>query len=325
MKEMKFLYLSQADVIAAGVTMREIIEAVETGFREKGNGRTEMPPKPGVHSLPDSFIHAMPAYIPTLRAIGMKWVSGYPGNGKKGLPYINGLLILNDPETGLPVSVMDCVWITAKRTGAATAVAARRLARPESKTVGILGAGVQGMSNLEALKECFPLKKVIVHDIHPEQMDRYEAFVRGHWPELEVVKTADPRQAVETADIVVTSGPILKKPHATIEKGWLPPGAFASLVDYDSYWHEGAFREIDKFITDDVPQLEYYRGLGYFQRIPPLYADLGELVVGKKIGRERNEERTMACNLGLAIDDIATAPIVYRRAMEKKIGTWLPL
>lgn len=325
MKEMKLLYLSQADVIATGVTMREIIEAVETAFREKGGGGTEMPPKPGVHSMPDAFIHAMPAYIPALHAIGMKWVSGYPGNGDKGLPYINGLLILNDPETGVPISVMDCVWITAKRTGAATAVAARRLARSESETVGILGAGVQGMSNLEALKECFPLKKVIVHDTRNGQMDRYEAFVREHWPELEVVKSADPRPAVEKADIVVTSGPILKTPHATIKRGWLPPGAFASLVDYDSYWDEGAFREIDKFITDDVPQLEHYRRLGYFQRIPPVYADLGELVVGKKPGRENRRERTMACNLGLAIDDMATAPIVYRRALEKKIGTWLPL
>ena len=181
------------------------------------------------------------------------------------------------------------------------------------------------MSNLEALRECFPLKNVTVHDTRPKQMDSYEAFVHGHWPELEIVKTDDPRQAVEKADIVVTAGPILKKPHATIKKGWLPTGAFASLVDYDSYWHKDAFREIDKFVTDDVPQLEHYRKMGYFQSIPPIYADLGELVTGKKRGRESNREKIMACNLGLAIDDMATAPIVYRRAIENKIGTWLPL
>ena len=325
MKEAKILYLSQADVIAAGVTMPEIIEAVESAFREKGNGATEMPPKPGVHSMPDAFIHAMPAYIPALRSIGMKWVSGYPGNGKKGLPYISGLLIINDPETGLPIAVMDCVWITAKRTGAATAVAARRLARPDSQTVGVLGAGVQGMSNLEALKECFPLKRVIVYDTHPGQVQRYETFVRANWRELVVVKAADPRQAVEEADIVVTAGPILKKPHATIQAGWLSRGAFASLVDYDSYWHADAFREIDKFVTDDVPQLEHYRKIGYFRNIPPIYADLGELVIGKKKGRENAGERTTVCNLGLAIDDMATAPIVFHRAIEKNIGTWLPL
>jgi ornithine cyclodeaminase/alanine dehydrogenase-like protein (mu-crystallin family) len=305
--------------------MPEIIDALESAFREKGNGATEMPPKPGVHSMPDAFIHAMPAYIPALRSIGMKWVSGYPGNGERGLPYISGLLILNDPETGLPIAVMDCVWITAKRTGAATAVAARRLARPDSRTVGILGAGVQGMSNLEALKECFPLKRVIVYDSRPVQAKRYEAFVTDRWRDLAVVTVSDPHRAVDEADIVVTAGPILKKPHATIRSGWLSPGAFASLVDYDSYWHEDAFREIDKFVTDDVPQLEHYRKMGYFQNIPPIYADLGELVTGKKLGRENARERIMCCNLGLAIDDMATAPIVYHRAIEKNIGTWLSL
>ncbi|HOG45209.1 MAG TPA: hypothetical protein PLJ35_10440 [Anaerolineae bacterium] len=98
-----------------------------------------MPPKPGVHSQPDAFIHAMPAYIPALHAIGVKWVSGYPQNQARGLPYISGLLILNDEETGLPLAVMDCSWITALRTGAATALAATYLAQSESETVDVLG------------------------------------------------------------------------------------------------------------------------------------------------------------------------------------------
>ncbi len=82
--------------------MREIIDALEAMFKEKGAGRTEMPPKPGIHSRPDAFIHAMPAYIPGLRAAGMKWVSGYPENQRRGLPYITGLLMLNDPERACP-------------------------------------------------------------------------------------------------------------------------------------------------------------------------------------------------------------------------------
>ena len=127
MSEHKILYLSRADVEATGVSMADIINALESAFRELGEGRVEMPPKPGVHSQPDAFIHAMPAYIPALQAIGVKWVSGYPENYKRGLPYITGLLILNDVETGMPLAVMDCTWITAKRTGAATAVAARYL------------------------------------------------------------------------------------------------------------------------------------------------------------------------------------------------------
>ena len=132
-----------------------------------------MPPKIGVHTLPDAFIHAMPAYIAAQKAVGMKWVSGYPENSKRGLPYIAGLLILNDAETGMPLAVMDCTWITAQRTGAATAVAAKYLARRESETVGILGCGVQGRSNLEALKVLFPVKKARAYDVHPERSAKY--------------------------------------------------------------------------------------------------------------------------------------------------------
>jgi ornithine cyclodeaminase/alanine dehydrogenase len=125
--------------------------------------------------------------------------------------------------------------------------------------------------------------------------------------------------------MVVTAGPILKHPHATIKAGWLDEGGFASLVDYDSYWDGPALQEVDKFCTDDIPQLEYYRSAGYFQFIPPIHASLGELVTGQKPGRQSPRERTIACNLGLALDDMATAPIVYRRAVERGIGTWLAL
>jgi ornithine cyclodeaminase/alanine dehydrogenase-like protein (mu-crystallin family) len=130
---------------------------------------------------------------------------------------------------------------------------------------------------------------------------------------------------VTGCDIVVTAGPILKEPHRTIQAGWLDEGAFASLVDFDSYWQPEAMREATKFCTDDVPQLRHYQDAGYFQGIPPVYADLGELVTGQKPGRESPEERTMTANLGLAMDDMAVAPLLYKRAVEKGIGTWLPL
>ena len=160
MSKNQMLYLSQSDVEAVGLTMAEIVQSLEVAFRAKGEGRTEMPPKPGIHpGGGDNFVHAMPAYIPDLKSAGVKWVAGFPENHKKGLPYISGLLILNDVETGLPLSVMDCVWITAKRTGAATALSAQYLARPESSVVGVLGCGVQGRSNVEALNVLFPLKK----------------------------------------------------------------------------------------------------------------------------------------------------------------------
>jgi ornithine cyclodeaminase/alanine dehydrogenase len=219
---------------------------------------------------------------------------------------------------------MDCTWITAQRTGAATAVAAKYLARPESSTVGILGCGVQGRSNLQALQVLFPLKKVYAYDKYADQTLRYAQDVSRQM-EVDVVPVSDPKQAVVASDIVVTAGPILHTPHATIPRGWLREGAFASLVDFDSYWHPAALHEADKFCTDDVPQLHHYRDLGYFQDIPAIHADLGELVTGRKAGREKPEERTMACNLGLALDDIAVAPLIYERSLEKGIGTWLPL
>jgi ornithine cyclodeaminase/alanine dehydrogenase-like protein (mu-crystallin family) len=320
----QLLYLSQADVASVGLTMAEIINALEKMFREKGEGRVEMPPKPGIHTRPDAFIHAMPAYIPALESAGMKWVSGYPENRKRGLPYITGLLILNDAETGVPLSVMDCVWITAMRTGAATAVAAKYLAQPDSEVVGILGCGVQGRSNLEALDVLFPLRRVLAYDVDAEAQRRYVQEMSERFG-LEVVPVQEPKQAVAGCDLVVTAGPILHTPHATIQPGWFEEGTFASLVDFDSYWHPDAMREADKFCTDDVPQLEHYREVGYFQDIPPIHADLGELVTGRKPGRETDGERTMACNLGLALDDMATAPLIYRRARERGIGTWLPL
>jgi len=132
-------------------------------------------------------------------------------------------------------------------------------------------------------------------------------------------------RGLSPGDVVVTAGPILKTPHATIQPGWLEEGAFASLVDYDSYWHRHALKEADKFCTDDIPQLEYYKTIGYFQDIPPVYAELGELVTGRKPGRESPAERTMTCNLGLALDDMATAPLVFKLAVEKGLGTRLPL
>jgi ornithine cyclodeaminase/alanine dehydrogenase-like protein (mu-crystallin family) len=325
MEAQEILYLSQKDVAEVNLPMSDIIDALEVAFREKGAGRTEMPPKPGIHpGGGDNFIHAMPAYIPALKAAGIKWVSGFTENSKRGLPYITGLLILNDVENGLPLAVMDCVWITAMRTGAATALSARFLARPESETVGILGCGVQGRTNLEALKVLFPVKKVMAYDVDPEVSRRYAVEMSNRF-DVDATPVSTPREAVQGCDMVVTAGPILKKPHRTIREGWLDEGAFASLVDFDTYWHPNAMKESAKFCTDDFAQLMHYKGVGYFQDIPPVHADLGELVAGIKAGREEVLERTMTANLGLAIDDMAVAPKIYERALEMGLGVRLPL
>jgi len=320
----EFLYLSQADVAALGVSMPEIIAVLEAMFREKAAGRVEMPPKPGIHTMPNAFLHAMPAFIPEQKAVGMKWVGGYPDNQLRGLPYISGLLVLNDVETGMPLALMDATWITARRTGAATAIAAKHLAQANARTVGILGCGVQGRSNLEALDALFELKTVRAYDVDEGRSKSFAREMSAQFG-LEVVPVAQPKEAVTGCEIIVTAGPILRVPHATMQPGWMDVGAFASLVDFDSYWHADALRETDKFCTDDNAQLGHYREMGYLQNIPPVHADLGELVAGLKPGRESVSERTIACNLGLALEDIATADLIYRRAREQNSGTWLPL
>ena len=324
MSTSELLYLSQDDVRAVALDVKTIIDLLEIAFREKGEDRVEMPPKPGIHTQPDAFIHAMPAYIQALDSAGIKWVSGYPANQDIGLPYITGLVILNDVETGLPYAIMDCVWITAYRTGGATALAAKYLARPESNVVGILACGVQGRTNLEALAALFPIERVLAYDIQPEVQERY-VLEMSEKLDLEVIGVEGPYEAVHESDLVVTSGPILMEPTPTIEAGWLKEGAFGSAVDFDSYWTKDSMVEMDKISTDDQAQFGYYRSVGYFQNTPDPYADLGEIVVGEQPGRESQEERILAINLGLAIDDMAVAPEIYRRAKEKGIGTWLPL
>lgn len=321
---MELLYLSRADVEQIDLPMATIIAALEGMFLEKGEGRVEMPPKPGIHPLPDAFIHAMPAFLPSVGSAGMKWVSGFPENQKRGLPYISGLLILNDPDTGIPTCVMDCAWITAKRTGAATAVAAKFLARADSRSAGILACGVQGRSNLEALACVFELERVHAYDVYPEVA---AVFAREMSDQLGLdVRVVDsPREAVTGLDLVVTSGPILKHPTPTIEAGWLSPGSFASAVDFDSYFHGAALREADRLVTDDHAQMEYYRSAGYFTDTPRADSDLGEIACGRRPGRTTPEERTLVINLGLALDDMATAILIYRAALERGIGRRLPL
>jgi len=318
------LYLSREDVEAAAVDMATVIALVEQGFREKAAGRVEMPPKPGIHPQPDAFIHAMPAYIGGMQSAGVKWVGGNPANPARGLPYISGLLILNDVDTCVPYAVMDCTWITGYRTGAATAVAAKHHARRESTSAGIVACGFQGRTNLLALAEVFPLTRVYAFDTDADAQRRFVSDMSAAL-NIDIVGVRDARDAVTASDLVVTSGPLLKHPDPTIPKDWLRPGAFASAVDFDSYWTADALAQFDKIATDDHAQFHYYRRAGYFQRTPDPYADLGELVGGQKPGRERADERTMAINLGLALDDMAVAPEVYRRARARGLGTRLPL
>ncbi len=304
--------------------MSEVIEAVEAMFAEKGAGRTEMPPKPGIHPTQDGFIHAMPAYVPAAQAAGMKWVSAYPENKERGLPYVSGLIVMNDPQTGIPTAVMDCTWVTAMRTAAASAVAAKHLARRQSRTLGVIGCGVQGRTHLEAMLCLFDLEVVRAYDHRVSNTQRYATEMNERFGvTVEISESAE--GAVRDMDLVVTGGPILREPQPTIEAGWLAQGSFASPLDFDSYWTGAALAQLDKFATDDVAQFEYYRGTGYFKATPAPYADLGQIVAGAAPGRESDSERTMSMNLGIALEDVVTGVRIVERAKMVGVGTVLPL
>jgi ornithine cyclodeaminase/alanine dehydrogenase-like protein (mu-crystallin family) len=320
----ELLFLSRRDIEAIDYSISDIITRIEEVFKEKGEGNIEMPPKPGIHTKPDAFIHAMPAYIPEMGAAGIKWISGYPDNLNRGLPYITGLLVLNDPDTGSPIALMDATWITAKRTGAATAVAAKHLARRDSSVFAILGCGVQGRTNLEALNAVFDLNEARAYDISRDNLQRYREEMTAKFG-LSIKPARDPHEAVMGSDIIVTAGPILKDPTPSIERSWVSDGVFACPIDYDSYWKPEAIHSMHKFCTDDEQQLLYYKSMGYFRDIPNIHADLGEIVLGRKTGRENQQERIMSMNLGLAIEDMAVASVLYERARKLGIGQWLML
>lgn len=151
----EILYLSHPDIEAIGLPMADVIDLVEQALSEHGQKQIQMPPTSGVSPGGGAFLHAMPAYLHRLGAMGIKWVSIAPHDLSAGSERITGLIILNDPESTLPVCVMDCAWITAMRTAAVTAVAAKFLARRDAATIGIIGAGVQGRTNLLSCRRSF--------------------------------------------------------------------------------------------------------------------------------------------------------------------------
>ena len=325
---MEMLYLSKADVENLQVSMGEVLEAVDEGFRLKGLGKSEMPPKPGIHPRPDCFIHAMPAYVQQLEVAGLKWVSGYPSNLARDLPYITGLLVLNDPQTGVPIAVMDCAWITAMRTGASVGVSARYLAREGSSVAGIIGCGVQARTSLAALVEVLPgLREVRCHDLYPEATRRFIDEMGGRFDQLGFRFCHDPAEMATGADVVVSAIPIVTSPRPPLEEGMLEEGGLAVSLDYDSAWTGRAMKQCEKFIADDVDQLLATKEHGvYFAGIPgEIFADLGQVAAGIKPGRESPNERIFSMNMGIAVDDMVTAQLLYQRAVEQNAGHRLPL
>jgi ornithine cyclodeaminase/alanine dehydrogenase len=318
----QLLYLSKAQVEALDFSADDVRDAVEAAFLEKAAGRVEMPPKPGIHPSPDAFIHAMPAYLAGMGVAGMKWVSGFPGNRRFGFPYITGLLILNCPETGVPLAVMDCAWITEKRTAAATAVAVLRLAPERVERMAIIGAGVQGRANTDALRRVRPsIREIAVFDPSSQAREAFEQGVSS-WG-LRVEQAGSPQEAVSEAAIVVTCAPIVRSPKPVVTPEWLKPGCVVASLDFDATVTPAVAHAVDGMWVDDGEQFEYYRRHGHFAGMPTKYQELAALVSSGN-PQAAPDHRYLVVNLGLALEDMAVALALYRRAVAKGIGTVLP-
>jgi ornithine cyclodeaminase/alanine dehydrogenase-like protein (mu-crystallin family) len=318
----ELLYLSHADVASAALPAEEVINLVALALTEKAHGRVLMPAKPTLHPYHGTLLQAMPAWVEAARAGGMKWVSAFPDNKTRGLPALSGLIILNDVETGLPEAILDAAWITAARTGAATAVAARALARANSRTVGLLGAGVQARANLAALKHVLPqLQRVLVYAPRAEAVESFRQEMSAH--ALEAQAVASPEQAVREADVVVTASPWPRvNGEPPIVADWVRPGVFASVVDLDASWTAAAVAHFDRRFTDDLPTMAAAREKGTF-RAWPEPEDLGRVIAGLRPGRQREEERLVTVILGLGIYDVVVARRVVDEARRRGIGKTL--
>jgi ornithine cyclodeaminase/alanine dehydrogenase-like protein (mu-crystallin family) len=317
-----FRYLSHADVKRVALPMSEIIDAVEYALVEKALGRTVMPTKQWIE-FPDRWFDGMSSVIPALGTAVMKWQSGSVSNASHGLPYLTGMIFLNDSESGLVEAVMDSRWVAQQRTAAATAVTVKHL-HPHAESFAMLGCGVQGFSHLEALEIVMPeLKVVVAYDIDPHALSRYGDAVRERG--FDVLLAGSAEEAVRRSDVVVTAGPIRLDAAREIQPGWLQPGALAVPIDFDSYWSGAAIDEVDLLVTDDVDQLLHLRADGYFVDSRDPDGDLGAVAGGVLAGRRSAEDRIMSVNMGVSVEDAATARSILTRARSAGIGVDLPL
>lgn len=323
MKRVELRYLSQEDILSLEIGWSEVIKRVEMALSEQAKGTIENPPKRGVHTRPDTFIHEMPVFLKEMDACGIKWVSGYPENYKHDLPQILGLQIMNCPETGVPLAVMDCRWITAVRTAAATAITVKHCAKSNAKKIAIIGAGVQGKMHLLAIKHVLPsLEECHIYDIKENMVAEYVAKM----PEKSQVKVkgfTSVSEAIEDVDIIVTCTQKLHKP--IIPAGALKPGMLGAGLEAGRAWPAEIIHGSDKVITDDINQTSSYGSTGAFAGgLPKFYCELGDLVNGKP-GRENDSEIILAFNVGIAAEDISLGQYVYEKAVEHNIGITLPL
>lgn len=315
---MPTLFLGRNDVRPL-LNMSDTIKAVEQVFIDCARGQTKMPPKAYL-VLEHGDFRAMPAAIPG--AVGIKWVNVHPHNPAAGMPTVMAVMIYNDPATGYPLAVMDATDITAYRTGAAAAIASKYLARRDSYTLGIFGAGRQAQTQLLAHAELFDLKVIRVFD---RQKATAEKFIKS-FPSYPLIAAS--LEETAASDIVCTVTPA-REP--LLKKEWIHAGTHINAVGADAAGKEELEPSLLNdaiVIVDDLGQASAAGEInvpirkGLF-KIEQVYATLAEIIVGKKKGRTDEKAITVFDSTGIAIEDIAVARLIYEKAKER--GDYLSL
>lgn len=325
----KTLILSASEVLSC-LDPDETLRVAEETFRETGLGRTILPPKLFMY-LPGEgyrdFMFAGPASVPTAKAVGVKIVTGYKANPEKfGLPHILALLILTDPENGYPLAIFDGTHLTTVRTGAMTAVAAKYLANPDSGVLAVIGCGTQGRSTAKALNRIFTLREIRLYDLDPRAGEKYREEM-SPLLNLPIRLCSHGEEAVRGADLIVT---VTSGEGEFVREEWVRPGAFIASVGSYPELDPALPKKVEKLVVDDRTQARYRGELwkGYERgefHDGMIHAELGEIVSGKKKGREAREERTLACLTGVGTLDVAVARRVYETALARKLGSWVSL
>ena len=312
------LVLSQKDVEEL-LTMEDAIKAMEDVFVASSEGQAE---SFGVVHIDVSRFGggwaAKPGVLFDKGYVGVKLGCYYPGNTKLGLPTHLASILLSDAHNGLPLAVLDGLYITTVRTGATGGVGAKYLARKDSKTVGVLGTGVQGTIQLLALKGLFKLREARAYS--PDK-GRRTAYSRQLTKQMGFpVKAVDSAEdAVKGADIVITATPS-KVP--IVKDRWLGKGVHINGIGADGLGKKELERKTykrSKLVTDKV---SVALGKALFDR-GDIYAELGEVISGKKKGRESADELTVFDSTGIGIQDVAASAIVFQRAKKAGKGKWV--
>ena len=327
----EFLVLSQEDVVAAGgLDMDACLATIEETLVLHHRGETVAPQKSALHWSDDidtdeklGRIMAMPAFVGgSIAMAGIKWIPSVPQNPARGLPRGIGVILLSDPDTGLPVCFMDGTVVSAMRTGAVSGLAARALARPGARVVTLYGAGVQARTQLAALERSLPgLAEVRVVDPSTEQLAAFVARESEGRPPL--VPCDDPREAARGADVLV---PASMAPAPFIEADWLEPGGLVLSVSSLDIAVE-VVTTADLVVTDDFEHETYHpsRPLSRAREAGGLadrdVVPLGAILAGDHPGRTDGEQRIVVSPVGLGIEDVAFGTAVYRRARELGIGS----